>query len=364
VNVRVVALLLLAGCSSQQRRADREEVNDTPFATRGRPATDVTGGPPPPEPAGTDCLTHARVASMMASLGKGIVADPTTIRLLVAACQKRIYGAGTARFLFWNDATGLHGKVSSNKLAPPTPACMDRALVLARDLVSFSDTIMGRAATQDPEMWRDPDLGVVSYLECDDADRPTFQSVDTMLHETNHRVSVDCIFDFTADREVCLELDRKLPEGLIAAYPQAPGQLDEDAANWFLHVQTTYLTNNEHGIGEMLDETMAYSVTARFSAAGAARRYYPLPGHSTYLNLPLIMAFAARYLAELPRRDPAMAAKEFGPTGRNRQTVLYILGLGEASYQAWLDAGATPSIFERTFWEDYQRAKAQWLGGN
>lgn len=354
--VAVATTLAPAGCSPPRGPAP-------PIAAG--PESECPGGvldetvpeTPPPEPVGDGCLTHASVESLLGRLGKGMVAV-SEVRLVSAACRKRVYLAPNARFVFWDTDDSVHGKVVTRSCALPTDACIERALVLARDYVPFADAIMQREATQNPALWRDPDVGAVSYLKCDLADQPDFMSIDTMLHETNHRLSPDkCIFDYATAGELCFELPRDLPEGMIAAYPGPPGALDADAAEWFAHVQKTYLVDNGHGIRELLDEVMAYSITSRMLAVGAARRIYPLPGHSTYNNLPLLMAFASRYLEALATHDPALAAREFGANGRNRAALLAVLGRGEAAYEAWLQAVPVPGVFERTFWADYQRGR-------
>lgn len=98
--------------------------------------------------------------------------------------------------------------------------------------------ILDGEAKRSPEPWRDPDVGPVSFLQCDAAEQPSFKSIATMLHETNHRLSPDrCLFDFESGGEICFTLPRGLPEGTIAAYPRAPRQLDRDSAEWFAHVR-------------------------------------------------------------------------------------------------------------------------------
>jgi hypothetical protein len=315
---------------------------------------------PPPEPQGKDCLTHADVQNVMKQLTNGTT-EVENVRLVSAECRKRVYGWNGRRFVFWDTQDSVHGKMSTKTCELPTDACIERALTLANEYVPFANTLMRKAAEQSPDLWRDPDVGAVSFLQCNAYGEPSFNSIETMLHETNHRLSPDkCIFDWSTGGEFCLELDRKLPEGKIAAYPRPPEALDDDAIEWFRHVQKVYLFDNEQGIRNLLEEVISYSATSEMLAVGAARRIYPKPGRSTYNNLPLLMSITARYLSELAARDPAMAAKEFGPKGRNRAVVEAVLARGEASYKRWLDSGAKVSVFERTFWDDYQRARDDW----
>ena len=85
-------------------------------------------------------------------------------------------------------------------------------------------------------------------------------------------------------------------------------------------------------------------------------------GPPSFINLPFMMALITRYMNELVARDPALAAREFGPQGRHRAAIVAMLDGAEASYQRWLRAAKTPSSFERAFWDDYRRARQRWLG--
>jgi len=348
--VAVTTTLVTTGCSPHHRAANASS-----------PAFDAElAAPTPTEPAGADCLTHAKVERLLGQLSTGLT-DPRAVRLVAAACQKRVYRAGRNRFVFWDTAEAIQGKVTTKIVPLPSPRCIERGLALASEYAPFAGALLQRAAARDPALWRDPDVGAVAYLECE-ADEPTFMSIDTMLHETNHHLSPDkCIYDFATTGEICVELERGLPEGTLAAYAQPPSQLDADGAAWFAHLQQLYLVDNGHGLRNMLDEVMAYSITAEMLAVGAARRIYPKPGRSTFNNLPVMMAFTTRYLAAVAARDPALAARQFGATSKNRDAILAVLARAEAAYTTWLRAVRTPGVFERTFWDDYQRARAQWL---
>jgi hypothetical protein len=327
------------------------------------PAADEPEAAAPHDPAGPGCLTHERVANLLEQLRASTTpeAQPEDLKLVTAECKKRVYVVGGSRFVMWELRDFIRGKATKRAFPLPTPKCIERGISLANDLVPFADEILAREAAQDPELWRDPDVGAVSFLECD-GEQPSYESIATMLHETNHRVSRGkCVFDFSANRELCFELDDALPPGTIAAYPRTPAQLDPESAKWSQHVQSLYLDQNGQGIREMLDEVMAYRVEAEMHAVGVTRRLFPKPGTTTYLNMTQMMALTVRYLNELARREPALAAREFGPRGRNREALLAVLDQAEASYKRWLAAVKTPGPYERVFWDDYQRGRAQWL---
>lgn len=328
------------------------------------PRVEVPPAVPPPEPVGEGCLTHARIENLLSQLSAGQAA-PTEVRLVSAVCEKRAYVAPNgARFVFWDAQDGLHGKMSTKVCALPTEACIQRALAITHDLAPWADGILEREAARHPSLWRDADVGAVSFLECDAADEPSYKSIETMLHETNHRISVDrCIYDYATASELCFSLDKALPPGMIAAYASAPPGLDEDAHAWFLHLQETYLVNDGQGIRELLDEDMAYSITSELKAIGRARGLYGRAGDWTYNNLTMIMALSMRYLNELARRDPGLAAAQFGPTSANRAPLLAVLARGEAAYDAWLQVVESPGGFERVFWEEYLRERRVWDAG-
>ncbi|HSK04453.1 MAG TPA: hypothetical protein VK932_24530, partial [Kofleriaceae bacterium] len=336
-----------------------------PHASSPAPPAPARRPPPPGEPVGVGCLTHAKVEAMLEQLRISAAphADPREVRLVEAQCHKRSYVIGDARFILWEIGGGeyLRGKGTSAVAPVPSEACIERALAQAVELVPFAERIMKREAAQDPELWRDPDVGMVSFLDCK-ADRPAFESIATMLHETNHRIGRGaCIFELATGRDLCFELDAALPPGKIAAFPEAPAALDPTAAGVFLRLQNLYLERNAQGILELLDEVTAYRVEAEMYAVGITRKLYPKPGTTTYLNLPAMMALATRYLDELARRDPALAAKEFGPRGRNREALMMVLDQAEASYRTWLAAAKRPGVYERTFWDEYQRTRKRWL---
>lgn len=335
----------------------------TPASSDCVPRVEVPPAVPPPEPVGEACLTHARIENLLSQLSAGQAA-PAAVRLVTAVCEKRAYVAPNgARFVFWDAQDGLHGKMSTKVCALPTEACIQRALAITHDLAPWADGILEREAARHPTLWRDPDVGAVSFLECNAADEPSFKSIETMLHETNHRISVDrCIYDYATASDLCFLLDKTLPPGMIAAYASAPPGLDEDAHDWFLHLQETYLVNDGQGIRELLDEDMAYSVTSELIAIGLARGLYERPGRS-FNNLTMIMALTMRYLNELARRDPGLAAAQFGPTSANRAPLLAVLARGEAAYEAWLQAVGTPGVFERVFWDEYLRERRAWDAG-
>ncbi|MDX2092269.1 MAG: hypothetical protein SFX73_30675 [Kofleriaceae bacterium] len=342
---RCCLLVVLAGCGGSHQ-----------------PPAAVTAAPPR-EPTGPGCLTQARVANLLEQLRASTTPDvrPEQLELVLAECKKRVYVVAGSRFVLWEMRDFIRGKATKRAFPLPTPRCIERGLRLAQDLVPFASAILEREAAQDPALWRDPDVGAVSFLECE-GEQPSYDSIATMLHETNHRVSRGkCVFDFTANRELCFELDDALPPGTIAAYPRTPAQLDPESAKWAQHVQTLYLDQNGQGIREILDEVMAYRVEAEMHAVGVTRRLFPKPGTTTYLNMTQMLALTMRYLNELERREPALAAREFGPNGRNREALLTVLDQAEASYRRWLAAVKTPGIYERVFWDDYQRGRAQWL---
>lgn len=291
----------------------------------------------PVGPAGTDCLTDAKVEVMLESLRASVAPDVASreLRLVEAACHKRVYVGGTARFILWEIAGYLRGKATSTTTPQPSPACIERALEYANELFPTGERIIEREAAQDPELWRDPDVGLVSFLACD-AGAPTFESIATMLHETNHRVSRGkCVFDFSADRDLCFELDRSLPPGRIALYTEPPKQLDAEGAAVLLRLQKLYLEQNGQGIRELFDEVMAYRIESELYAIGFTRKLYPKPAVRVFNNLPAMMALTMRYLDELAARDPELAAREFGPKGRNRAAVIALFEQAEASYKLW-----------------------------
>ena len=106
---------------------------------RGRGARGTSSHPD--EPVGTDCLTHADAAPILATLRKSTAAG--TPSLVAAACHKRVYVAGPARFIVWGTRATLHGKGSSTAEPPPTARCIERALALAHELAPFAGTILG-----------------------------------------------------------------------------------------------------------------------------------------------------------------------------------------------------------------------------
>ena len=315
-------------------------------------------------PIGPDCLTTSKVDQTLASLLPSVAPDTalSDLRLVDSTCHKRAYVVGTARLVVWDIEGYVRGKATKISYPLPTEPCIERALAQAYDLVPFAEAIIKREIAQDPQLWRDPDVGLVSWLECD-GDEPKYETIATMLHETNHRVSRGkCIFDFSAKRDICFELeDTGLPPAIIAAYPKAPGKLDSVAASEFLRIQQLYLEQNGQHLRELLDEVMAYRIEAELYAVGVARNLYPAPGVTTFNNLPIMMALATRYVNELATRDPQRAATEFGPQGRNRDQLIALLDQAEASYKVWLKAVGKPRAYEGTLFADYERSRKRWL---
>ncbi len=357
-------LLLLSVALVACAKPSAPSVRRTAFASSVQPRI-IVPVVPVLEPTGHECLTHDKaeqtLASLLRSVGSGAELDD--VELSEATCHKRAYVVGTARIVIWQVGELIRGKGTKLSHPLPTTACIDRALAQAHDFAPFADAIIEREVAQDPELWRDPDVGLVSWLECD-GDQPKFATISTMLHETNHRVSRGkCIFDFSTQRELCFELEDALPLAIIAAYPTTPSGLDPLSATEFLRVQKLYLEQNGQRLRELLDEVMAYRIEAELHAVGIARKIYPEPGVTTFDNLPLMMALVMRYVNELGVRDPQLAAKEFGPTGRNRATLVALLDQAEASYKVWLSAVGTPGAYERTFFADYERGRRRWLSG-
>jgi hypothetical protein len=315
------------------------------------------------EPSGADCLTHAKAEATLEQLRASTAprAALDDLRLVSAACHKRAYVAGTARLVVWDAGDYLRGKATAVMSPLPTPACIERGLTRAVDVLPAADAIIKREIAQDPELWRDPDIGLVSWLECE-GDEPKFESIATMVHETNHRVSRGkCVYEFAGKRDICFDLDGALPAGAIAAYPTTPAGLDAEDSRWFEHVQTLYLQRDGQGIRELIDEVTAYRIEAEMYAVGIARKLHPKPGHTATNNLPLIMALVVRYINELAARDADLAAAQFGVRGKNRDAMLAVLDQAEASYRTWLQVVRVAPTFERTFWDDYQRGRQQWL---
>jgi hypothetical protein len=349
-------MAVLAACSSSPRPAAE------PAPAAQEPLMPPPG-PPPAEPVGEDCITHARVEPTLTSIRPSVA--PTValadFRLVEATCKKRVYMAGTARFVVWEVDGLVRGTGTSHARPLPTAACIERGLAEARRLVPFAHTIIDREVARDPA-WRDPDLGFVTYLECDQRGEPSLDSISTMLHETLHRISVYCILEFDSDQEVCVHVDGKpLLEGRIALYAKPPAQLAGDDLQNFEHVQTTYLVHNGQGIRDLLEEVTAYRIEAETYAIGRARKIYS-PRRRMWLNLPVLMALATRYLDELAARDWRLALSAFGAGTDNRKAILAILDRAEQSYATWLKAvGGKAPKFEQTFWDDYQRHRRQWL---
>jgi hypothetical protein len=316
------------------------------------------------EPTNKDCLSHAKVEQTLASILASVAPDSKVedLRAVEESCHKRAYVVGTARLVIWEIKGYVRGKGTKLSYPLPSDACIERGLAQAKELAPFSDAIINREIAQDPQLWRDPDVGLVSWLECEN-DEPKYETIATMLHETNHRISRDkCIFDFTAQRDICFELeDKALPAASIAAYPQAPSGLDPLSASEFMRVQKLYLEQNGQRLRELLDEVMAYRIEAELYAVGLTRKLHPAPGVTTFNNLPIMMALATRYVNELAARDPQRAAAEFGPKGRNREPLIALLDQAEASYKVWLKAVGTPRSYESVAFADYERARRQWL---
>jgi hypothetical protein len=350
--------------------ANRRRYGSLALATLGHACAGSAPAPPAAtpaapivEPTGADCLTHDKVEATLESLRASTApqAALADLRLVAAACHKRVYVVGTARLIVWDVGDYLRGKASAVSHPLPTPACIERGLTLAVDVLPAADAIIKREIAQDPELWRDPDIGLVSWLECN-GDVPQFETIATMVHETVHRVSRGaCVFEFATKRDICFELDPELPPGTIAAYPTTPSGLDAADSRWFEHVQSLYLKRDGQGIRELLDEVTAYRIEAEMYGVGVKRKLHPKPGHTVTNNLPLIMALVTRYINELATRAPELAAKEFGMRGRNRDATLAVLDHAEASYRTWLHAVRVAPTFERTFWDDYQRGRQQWL---
>jgi hypothetical protein len=316
------------------------------------------------ERTGEDCLSHAKVEQTLASILASVApeSEVADLRAVEETCHKRAYVVGTARLVIWQVDGYVRGKGTKLSYPPPSSECIDRGLARAKALAPFADAIIKREIAQDPEHWRDPDVGLVSWLECEN-DEPKYETIATMLHETNHRISRGkCIFDFTTQRDICFELeDKALPLAIIAAYSQAPSQLDPLSASEFLRVQKLYLEQNGQRLRELLDEVMAYRIEAELYAVGLTRKLYPGPGVTTFNNLPIMMALAVRYVNELAVRDPQRAASEFGPQGRNREQLIALLDQAEASYRVWLKAVGKPRSYERVLFGDYERSRRQWL---
>ena len=302
------------------------------------------------------------VDSLRASMAPDVAA--ADVRLISAACHKRVYIAGTSRLILWDIGDRLRGKGTSVAATLPTEACITRALELASELMPAGDRIIEREIRQDPELWRDPDVGLVSWLECT-GDEPDYETIATMLHETNHRVSRGrCIFDFSSDRDLCFDIDPALPPGAIARYAAAPARLDPDGASIFMRLQELYLVQNQQSIRSLLEEVMSYRIEAEMYAVGAKRKLYPPANVTIFNNLPAMMTIATRYLVELSARDPKLAASQFGPHSRNRDAVLAVLDAAEASYQMWLAAVGKPGNYERVLWDEYQRNRKRWLASD
>lgn len=308
----------------------------------------------PTEPLGPECLADQHVASVVSSL-RGVDPKAPLPRLVGASCSKRQYVDNSHRYVVWGRPNQLRARRTSLDALLPTSGCIERGLVVARDVIRPAGAvILQRAAQQDPDLWRDPDIGAAAYLKCDRFDRPDTESLATMLHETVHRLGgVACVFEFENDRRRCFLDEGELPPATIARFRAPPKHLDADAVRWFEHLQHTYLDPDGANIRSLLDEVTAYRIEAELEATGRIR--------NSYVNLPMLMALAVRYLDIVAAGPGPVFLKSFRKTGANGAIATELLDLGERAYQK-LSASGRAGVFERGLWDEYRRTRAQWEG--
>jgi hypothetical protein len=291
----------------------------------------------------------------------------TTRELVSSSCTKRIYNDDGARVVMWRGEDGLiHSTNAPAKPYPTTPPCFERAVERAATLVPYGRSLLAREARVHPTTWNDPDIGAAGFVACDADQQPTIESIETLLHETNHGLADHqhgCLHEFTTDQPLCFALDARLPRRSIARVSEPVPGFGKNETFALSSFQDIYLgvKNPDEGPIFLFDELMAYRITSDMQSA----RLLLAGKHRTeFNNLPLVMDLSVRYVLELASRDATLAEQTFGPQTENRAHLLALLDQAEGSYRSWLASLSKlrqkPTSFERTFWEAYQRDRRRW----
>lgn len=129
--------------------------------------------------------------------------------LIEDKCWKRIYERGDYELVVYKspespaNVKGMMGKANSPEL---TRQCFERGLSLAKKLnLPFVDRVIEKDKAFYPQLWEDPHVGLVRWLQCSATDPIDFKSsVATMIHELSHGLNTDnCMFLSSKVENIC-----------------------------------------------------------------------------------------------------------------------------------------------------------------
>jgi hypothetical protein len=373
--VRRIALpLLVIVAACREGAHDRPPPAPAPPSLKGQAAPERAPPAPP-------CLDEAAAARELRELEATIdAARPAgspplgASALADASCHKRVYRRGNYTIVVSRDSGApyrVRGSFSETAAGAPraTAGCLADAESELRRLVPYADSILREAREAIGERWTDPDLGPLTYLECDASGRAVGGSLATMLHELNHTLaSGTCVHEPTLDAQVCFVLPPGLPPRRIARLDRI--QIADPSLRRAIEAaHTLYLDRLGDGdIVSLLDEMVAYRISADVYAAELRD---PHRSAAAFIDrhvvlLPFVAYLVTRYLVALRERDPALFEQSFGAGApSNRAALLALLDPNQRSYDGWLRAlramNGTPVESETHYWTLYLTARKRAL---
>lgn len=350
------ALLVLAliSCGDQAPRPARH----VPVS----PRTTVAASDAAPA-AEADCITDADASAHVAEAEEAarVGYDAGVTELIDSSCSKRVYQLGKYRIVVWKQPGGETGHSVSVGSSVPA-ACFERAMERAATVVTYGASLVAAGKKQYADTWADEDVGAARWLECDPTGTPSHASIATLLHEINHRLgATGCVHEFSDASQLCFTLAHDtLPKRSVARIGSLPG-LPAHYVQAAKAVQDLYLGAIDQGPLSLLDELMAYRITAEVKAKDVSSVIQKSDSGVTRTldHLALMMNLTVRYFSALRKSHPAVHAA-------NRANVILLLDRAERSHRMWLDAMAAanhePSKYERLFYASYQADRERWLG--
>lgn len=373
LRVALSLLVMVGGC--------REGTRERPTSPAPAPAPAAPRAAAEGAPAAPPCLDDQDVAREVRELEATIdAARPAgspplgASQLADTSCRKRVYRRGNYTIVVSQDSgdpRGVRGSFSESA-SPPTHAtarCLADAESELRRLVPYADSILREARAASGDRWSDPDLGPLTYLECDASERAVAGSLATLLHELNHTLGGGaCVHEPTTDSQICFDLPPGLPPRRIARLDRI--RLHDPSLRRAIEAaQTLYLDRLGDGdIVSLLDEMVAYRISADVFAAELAD---PHRSTAAFIDrhvvlLPFVGYLVTRYLIALRERDPALYERSFGAGApENRAALVALLDPNERSYRDWLRAlramNGTPVESETRYWNLYRAARQRAL---
>ena len=267
-------------------------------------------------------------------------------QLIEDKCWKRTYLKSGRQVVLYKH---LDGPASEMKLATSSgagdaaakKACIAAATqTLRRSDAQLIDAIFQKHQSLQADFFGDLDVGPVKWLKCQDrASIDWYESLGTMLHETNHENRVgDCVYSPFQKAPQCFEFEQGMPRRAYAALETFPVR-DAASVAKLKMIQKVYLTDMDEPFVMILEELNSYTVTLRamdrLIQSEGVKSHYPAGEDRQGVLVPLFQVYAIRYLDRLLESNRPQFERVFLQRPANLNRLKTILKDSEIAYREW-----------------------------